>query len=110
MGGGGSILNLPECTVAKYHPPSSKNQVRENIKNIDEKHSKGGPEKTPPPKKMPQVKTKKWMQGKNGLFRWVSSLKPGISTGGLKSNGKKFFEKGRGDGSAAVANTDQNRK
>ena len=111
-GGGGPkpILNLPECTVAKYPPPPSRNQVQENI---EEKHSKGGAEKTPPPRKMPQVKTKKWMKGKNGLFRWVSSLKPGISSkpnqteGVNKQNKKQIFGNCGGDGPAAVTNTDQ---
>ena len=115
LGGGGSILNLPECTVAKYPPPPSSSQVQDKIKNIEEKVSKGGPEKTPPPKKMPQVKTKKWMKGKNGLIRWVSSLKPGIyiepnQTEGVKKQGKDIFGKCGGDGPAAEVNTDQSRK
>ena len=98
--------------MAKYPPPPSSSQVQDKIKNIEEKLSKGGPEKTPPPKKMPQVKTKKWMKGKNGLFRWVSSLKPGISikpnqTEGVKKQGKEFFGNCGGDGPAAVTNTDQ---
>ena len=87
----------------------------QQIKNIEEKYTKRGPEKTPPPRKMPQVKTKKWVKGKNGLFRWVSSLKPGTSvepnqTKGVKNQCKEIFGKLGGDGPAAVEITDQKRK
>ena len=97
-------------------PPSPiRNPVQQQIKNVEEKYTKRGPEKTPPPRKMPQVKTKKWVKGKNGLFRWVSSLKPGTSvepnkTKGVKNQCKEIFGKYGGDGPAAVKITDQKRK
>ena len=108
-------LNLPECTVAISPPSPIRNPVQQQIKNIEEKYTKSGPEKTPQPRKMPQVKTKKWVKGKNGLFRWVSSLKPGTSvepnqTKGVTNQYKEIFGKYGGDGPAAVAITDQKRK
>ena len=79
---------------------------------IEENQAKGGPKKssTSPTnnknKKMPQVKTKKWMKGKNGLYRWVTCLKSIASieptTKRGRTQSKENFGNGGTDGSAAV--------
>ena len=54
---------------------------------------------------MPQVKTKKWMKGKNGLYRWVTSLKSTASIEPTSKRGqtqiKDTFGNGGTDESAA---------
>ena len=99
--GGEGPSSQTKPVVGNTPPPAQPN------KKIEEKPAKGGPKKSStPPKKMPQVKTRKWMKGKNGLYRWVTSLKSIASieptTKRGPSQSKETFGNGGTDGSAAV--------
>ena len=80
MGGRNISLPEPELSASALSPSpgaadSAKSPVQLKIHIFE---GKGAPQKAPPKPKLPQVKTRKWIKKKNGLFGWVTSVtKPG---------------------------------
>ena len=70
--GGGNTRRTISPRIAKC-TASSPSSVQEKIAKFEEKQKGGPPKKPQQPKKL-QVKTRKWVKKKNGLFGWITSV------------------------------------
>ena len=90
---GGRNISLPEPASALSPSPGAADSAKSPVQlKIHMFEGKGAPQKVPPKPKLPQVKTRKWIKKKNGLFGWVTSvIKPG-----KVEDPPKIFKKGGG--------------
>ena len=101
----GSTTTSPDLLAEKKGP------VQSIIKAIEAKTDSGGPKKPQNNKKL-QVKSKKWVRKRNGLFGWVSCIQaekggtqaPQSSLGTLYSRGNNLKNGNGGKGGTAGDN------